>query len=109
MTTVYIPRRIETVADAEGLPEGTIALHKWGHGTTAYTLDGGLWVTSHGTAVPHSEVIGWPALVPVEAEEERTWISSTITGSMHVGFGATFDTPHARLVTPWESVTPPRQ
>lgn len=116
MTTLYRTVPIKTVEQAGALPAGTIALHEWGHGTTAYTLTSGRWVTSHGTAVPHSEVVGWTALVPVEAEEE--WGTQHDGGDPHAD--GTQAEAHAasdewrqwgdepprvirRLVTPWEA------
>lgn len=71
MTTVYIPRPIRTVEDAEKLPEGTVAIQSWGHGTTARTLTNGRWITPSGSALPNAEAIGFTALVPVEATVEE--------------------------------------
>lgn len=107
MTILYRPVLIESAEQAEALPAGTIALHgsPGGRSVASRLPDPhGLllgWITSDGRE-SFEGMVGWTALVPVEAREERTWISSKLAGPMHVGFGAAFDTPHARLVTPWE-------
>lgn len=72
MTTLYRPVLIESAEQAEALPEGTVALQSWGHGTTARTLTNGRWITPSGSALPHAEVVGMQALVPIEAEEETS-------------------------------------
>ena len=71
MTTLYRPVLIETAAQAEQLPVSTRAIRP--DGQAAARLDGvdddGQW-TSKLRLYAHDEVIGWTALVPVEAEEE---------------------------------------
>ena len=49
MTTIYVPRLIESVEQAEALPSGTQRLQDGREGLA----------------------IGWTALVPIEAREER--------------------------------------
>ena len=83
MTTLYRPVLIESAEQAEALPEGTVAFQSWGHGTTARTLTGGRWITPSGAALPHAEVVGMQALVPIEAEEEHV-APDAITYSRYV-------------------------
>ncbi|WP_347042034.1 hypothetical protein [Brachybacterium nesterenkovii] len=90
---VWIERPIVSVEDAEALPVGTVAIQSWGHGTTARTLTNGRWITPSGSALPHAEVIGFTALVPVEAEEEVVSIETR---------GAREPEWRHRYVTPWE-------
>ena len=71
MTTLYKPVLIESAEQAEAMPPGTVALRSWGDGTTARTLTNGRWITPSGGAMPHVEMVGWTALVPIEAEEEH--------------------------------------
>ena len=94
MTTLYRPVLIESAEQAEALPEGTVAFQSWGHGTTARTLTGGRWITPSGAALPHAEVVGMQALVPIEAEEEH--------GARGDGEAEDFYLTR-RLVTPWEA------
>lgn len=70
MTTLYKPVLIESAEQAEALPEGTVALQSWGHGTTARTLTNGRWITPSGAALPHVEAVGFTALVPIEAHTQ---------------------------------------
>lgn len=113
MTTVYIPRLIETVADAEGLPDGTVITHPehW----PLEKFQGG-WEGCD-TRWGHPQVVGWTALVPVEAVEEwatdeslRRWSEDGVYSSpenvLRDGWTAP---PVRRLVTPWQSVTLPSQ
>ena len=114
MTIIYIRHDVTTLAEVNALAldedqreNGAIVLYD---GMTCY------WSINWGT---RNEIPGrWydnsrdglqlvdgdevTVLVPAEAKEERTWVSSKLVGPMHVGFGAAFDTPHARLVTPWK-------
>ena len=104
MTTLYRPVKIESAEQAEALPVGTIALLgperpaafenaaavKVGPEETSEGVP--LWlVHSQGTA-DDARMVGWTALVPVEAKEQR--IKDYF-----------FDRPGwmSRLVTPWEA------
>ena len=95
MTTLYRPVKIETAAQAEALPVGTVAI---GPARLDPLLPmvrtgrypGRTWHSDYTGAVCAREVINWTALVPIEAEEEWGRIGGALT--------------HARLVTPWESV-----
>lgn len=64
--TVYVPRLIESAEQAEALPEGTVAAHPdhWPREKfqSVWQECDGLW--------DNSAMIGWTALVPIEAEEE---------------------------------------
>ena len=73
MTTLYKPVLIESVEQAEALPVGTIAVLPDGlchRQILTKTNNGpGPWeVDMHG--YPHVALLGWTALVPIEAEEE---------------------------------------
>ena len=74
---LYRPVLIESVEQAEALPLSTRAIRPDGH--AAARLDGvnedGQW-TSKLRLYAHDEVIGWTALVPIEAEEEWTAMGS---------------------------------
>lgn len=109
-TLLYRPVLIETAEQAEALPEGTIATDP---GTYAAEKGGGLWF-GDGGPWPSSLMVGWSALVPIEAEEE------TRSVARHSGGGQTnYNTEAAgnpgrmgeyiaslpiesRYVTPWE-------
>lgn len=77
MATVYIPRAIETAEQAEALPHGSILRI-----TSTFNLDptefidatafkaGDVW-WSDGKTIEVSELVGWTALVPVEAEKQH--------------------------------------
>ena len=73
---VYIPQRIESAEQAEALPAGTLAWHLEGtgvdHAHKVAPLPGhheGGWITLAGYAV-NFQIIGWSALVPVEAHTQ---------------------------------------
>lgn len=76
VTTLYRPVLIETAEQAEALPIGTIALLPFNGShrqvlTKTTDRSPGPWdLEMHGYA--NDRVIGWSALVPVEAEEEWT-------------------------------------
>ena len=95
MTTLYRPVLIESVEQAEHLPVGTVAMHRIGPGAAVrvgYGLGwsmGGEEMSEH-----HSHMVGWTALVPIEAVEEMD------TDYYMGGDGP----PMRRYVTPWEEV-----
>ena len=79
MTTIYVPRLIESVEQAEALPVGTVSIDLDSQGqprqasirvrcgwycTGEVTADGSPWLA------PYDAMAGDYALVPVEAEEE---------------------------------------
>lgn len=100
MTTLYKPVLIETVEQAEALPVGTVATDL---GTSivsaAVRTDVGLgWFVSGDEMTDmHEHLVGWTALVPIEAEEETR---------DHPGIMLPTDPPRhpqqTRLVTTWE-------
>ncbi|MCT1430582.1 hypothetical protein M3G50_07420 [Brachybacterium muris] len=95
---VYIPTPITSVEQAESLPERTVAIQSWGHGTTARTLTNGRWITPSGAALPNAEAIGFTALVPVEAKEETITVQTR--GQAHPDW-------RTRLTTPWKWIDGP--
>lgn len=96
MTTLYRPVLIESAEQAEALPLSTRAIRP--DGQAAARLDGvsegGQW-TSKLRLYAHDEVIGWTALVPIEAEEETTGALVNRAGDIRWE-------ESRRLVTPWE-------
>lgn len=95
---VWLERPITSVEDAEALPIGAVALlMKDGsvrdHATRTSNPLGPWNRDMHGYR--HSAVLGWTALVPVEAEEETLYAYAVQDD--WVG-----DEKVTRLVTPWE-------
>ena len=73
MTTIYVPRPIESAEQAEALPIGTVAVlwdgpHVIQHATLTSARRGPWDMDMHG--YEHHLFVGWTALVPIEAEEE---------------------------------------
>lgn len=96
MTTLYRTVLIESAAQAEALPVGTVATHASGAGMDHAHKVGPTgdhlsreWM-SLSADVTDAEMVGWTALVPIEAEERKGYI-----GGKH---------SKTRYVTPWESV-----
>lgn len=118
---VYVPTPITSVEQAEALPVGTVAhrvlkfesiwetvtqpevavkvgLMAWQ--STAVDDDAWDWLDRH--------LVGWTALVPIEAEEETVACGNDWSIPTHEGLMPNGDvvpngwTIHARLVTPWE-------
>ena len=109
MTTLYRPVRIETAEQAEALPEGTVAILGWGLGSDIRTRTSNGWITRTGSVLPSADVVGWTALVPVEAEEETVACGDDWSIPTHEGLMPNGDvvpngwSVHTRLVTPWEA------
>ena len=86
MTVIYVPVRIESAEQAEALPEGTLARHAAGsgmdHAHKVRPLGRDVWVAVGGNCT-NAEMVGWSALVPVEAEEEHV-APDAITYSRYV-------------------------
>ena len=86
MSTIYIPVLIESAEQAEALPVGTVATDL---GTSivsaAVRTDVGLgWFVSGDEMTDmHEHLVGWTALVPIEAEEEHV-APDAITYSRYV-------------------------
>lgn len=106
MTVLYRPVLIETAEQAEALPEGTVAYgHFWDgdHEPMAAVRLGDGWELSgleRPGRAPSTDVIGFQAFLPIEAEEERRPDTTAIRP-----WGETTPDPlpeHTRLVTPWE-------
>lgn len=117
MTTLYRPVLIESAEQAEALPEGIVLIRDDHY---AFQKDKGRFVSAdpHDLPVAHAwEVVGWTALVPIEAKEE--WSAR----QPHICCGGTRgrtefgvheskarqhcdtvegDVVERRLVTPWE-------
>lgn len=101
MTTLYKPVLIESAEQAEALPVGTLARHddhmpveKWRDG------DGGTHWGYIEESVEVDLLLGWTALVPIEAEEE--------TVEERVLCQKTPDVLR-RYITPWSRHTPIRE
>ena len=85
MTILYKPVLIESAAQAEALPEGTVLVQG------IYSLVvGNDWHTAR-----HESTIGWTALVPIEAEEEHA--EKAVAEGEFTGI--------VRLVTEWEDAS----
>ena len=71
MTTLYKPVLIESAEQAEALPVGTVATVTGGADAAVRVAFGNGWSVSGDELTDASEhMIGWTALVPIEAEEE---------------------------------------
>lgn len=100
MTTLYKPVLIESVKQAEALPDGTIARHPV---ERPILRAHGRW-RGRMRMITDADVVEdgcWEALAPVEAEEEYEEARS-----VSVLHGSTWTWPaRTRLVTPWEAVS----
>lgn len=105
MTTLYRPVLIESAEQAEALPEGTPIWDERPERRRAI-VDRGYAVTVFGKRAVDvgtlryfpREVVGWTALVPINAEEERQAIAEC-----EIGVPGTERIVHEhRFVTPWE-------
>lgn len=111
MTTLYKPVLIESAEQAEALPIGTLAILPDGlchRQILTKTNNGpGPWeVDMHG--YPHVALIGWTALVPIEAEEVHVTARGLLELDMHGRPDVNHDVADARPYrrteyrTPWE-------
>ncbi|MEJ6544511.1 hypothetical protein PQI65_15085 [Brachybacterium paraconglomeratum] len=99
MTTLCRPVLIESAEQAEALPEGTLARHD-DHMPVEKWRDeyGGTHWGYIEESVEVDLLLGWTALVPIEAEEERQAIAEC-----EIGVPGTERIVHEhRFVTPWE-------
>ncbi|MGP4916222.1 hypothetical protein ACTXJ9_11025 [Brachybacterium tyrofermentans] len=105
MTTLYRPVLIESAEHAEALPAGTYAKDEATTGSGTWyapprvNIGRGMW--SGDDLYRSSDMVGWSALMPIEAEEETrpgNWFSpgGFFPEKLVYHPGAT------RLVTPWE-------
>lgn len=96
MTLIYVPRLIESAGQAEALPLGTVATSPI-VAAVAIRVGYGLGWSVSGDEMSdmHAHLVGWSALVPIEAEEETR--QTIIRDSKPTG-----EPPETRLVTPWE-------
>ena len=91
MTVIYVPRLIESAEQAEALPGGTVAQHDApGYArhiaVRIFREDGDprAWRSHRGHALrTHARMVGWTALVPIEAEEQHV-APDAITYSRYV-------------------------
>ncbi|HEX7349603.1 hypothetical protein [Brachybacterium sp.] len=108
--TVYVPRLIESAEQAEALPEGTVLIREEHF---AFQKHAGQFVSADPHDLPTGaawEVVGWTALVPVEAEEEFSdKVVSAVANELRHRIlpdsleGVVREVLSARhLVTPWE-------
>ena len=105
MTTLYKPVLIESAAQAEALPVGTVATDLGARiVSAAVRTDVGLgwFVSGDEMTDTHEHLVGWTALVPIEAEEETTRAEPFADGTIHVSPQYWRDEPSRRIVTPWE-------
>ena len=94
MTALYKPVLIETAEQAEALPEGTVATSEFGFAREKWC---GGWTGADDDALyDHLHMLGWVALMPIEAEEETTGALVNRVGEIHWE-------ESRRLVTPWEA------
>ena len=101
MSILYKPVLIESAEQAEALPINTLAISADGVDPAIRKEDG--WHGIFGDPpYSHAEMVSDYALMPIEAEEQTTFPIEEPEGTAYIGYGAAFDTPHARLVTPWE-------
>lgn len=109
MTTIYVPRLIESAEQAEALPVNTLAISADGVDPAIRKEDG--WHGIFGDPpYSHAEMVSDYALVPIEAEEELAhldpWegVYDPTTREEAEELGPLPAQPlHTRLVTPWES------
>ena len=81
MTTLYKPVLIESAEQAEALPVGTVAM--WPHGHFVMTAEGRWLSPGRGVQSTAGGLVGYAALVPIEAEEEHV-APDAITYSRYV-------------------------
>lgn len=110
MTTIYIPRLIESAEQAEALPVGALAVN-WEIPSAAVRIgpdeaDGYPWLVNSQNLGWHSHIVGHTALVPIEAEEEVEAASHVMGKLAASGVEVTERTGDVaswqrRYVTPW--------
>ena len=109
MTTLYRSVLIESAEQAEALPIGTLAKRPQHYSIEKVDECPDEWTdTCNAELRTSSDVVGWSALVPIEAEEEysaensyggRDLTSSLAYAQLDAELHGT--TAQTRLVTPW--------
>ena len=111
MTIIYKPVKIETAAQAEALPVGTLAVN-WEIPSAAVRIgpddaDGYPWLVNSQNLGWHSDIVGHTAFVPIEAEEEtRAFYDSKRGTTIRVPVddrAREKGRVETRLVTPWDA------
>ena len=96
MTTIYVPRLIESAEQAEALPEGSIMFLPAGPYVWTARGPGGEFLDHYGRPWHFENTQDdepFTALVPIEAEE----------GTDTIQTGAEHSYTRTRYVTPWEA------
>ena len=114
MTTLYRPVLIESAEQAEALPRGTVATYGKGsakltaHRVTVIAVKPDAWLVMD-DFLSSSDMVGWTALVPIEAEEEWTvgqedpsWAPGTESWARRFQAQEPGRRLFRRSVTPWE-------
>lgn len=104
MNILYKPVKIETAAQVDPLPIGTVVFDAETDGWVqphikVGTSDRWFWMGDDEGEPGDAQLIGWTALVPTEVEEESSRGDSAETIRMLRDRG---DSVRTRLVTPWE-------
>lgn len=95
---VWIERPIESVEDAEALPEGTVAISEQ-FAPEVFVKDGDSWLGTHGPgAFTNTSAVGFMALVPVDATVDRAEMWRTVS-DLFAAMQQVLSQPHCR-VTP---------
>ena len=107
MTTIYVPRLIESAEQAEALPDGTIATVE--EDPAPYYKFDGRWHWGADGGFAARSPVGMTALVPIEAEEEWTvgqedpsWAPGTESWARRFQAQEPGRRLFRRSVTPWE-------
>ena len=98
--TVYVPVQIETPEQAEALPVGTVVTHPDYWPREKANLIGS-W-EGPGDAMQNADMVGFTALVPIEAEEETREHPRRHEKAPRAGEAYLRPATITRLVTPWE-------
>ena len=111
MTTIYVPRLIESAEQAEALPEGTIMFLPAGPYVWTARDPGGEFLDHYGRPWHFENTQDdepFTALVPIEAEEVHVTARGLLELDMHGRPDVNHDVADARLYrrteyrTPWE-------
>ena len=100
MTALYRSVLIKSAGQAEAMPPGTIAMYPHGHFTM--TTEGRWMSPGGGVQSTAAGVVGYRALVPIEAEEETREHPRRHEKAPRAGEAYLRPATMTRLVTPWE-------